>query len=56
VTIAESQCVDDPAVVGDSSWSDLPVDGWVRGLEVIAEGADGQWRTVWIVPLGAPGP
>lgn len=56
VTIADSQYVDDPSVVGDSSWSDLPVDRSVSGLEVIAEGADQHWRTVWTVPLGTPGP
>ena len=56
MTIAESQYVDDPSVLGDTSWSDLPVDGLINGLEVIAEGADQQWRTVWTVPLGVPGP
>ena len=56
VTIAESQYVSDPSVLGDTSWSDLPVDGLVNGLEVIADGADQQWRTVWTVPLGVPGP
>jgi 2'-5' RNA ligase len=56
VTIADSRYVDDPAVVADSAWSDLPVARSVNGLEVIAEGTDQQWRTVWTVPLGAPGP
>jgi len=56
VTIGESQSVDDPSILGDTSWTDLPVDRLATGLEVIAEGADQQWRTVWTLPLGAPGP
>jgi 2'-5' RNA ligase len=55
VTIAESQFVDDPSVLGDPSWSDLPADGLVTRLEVIVEGADDQWHTVWTIPLGVPG-
>lgn len=56
VTIAERQYVDDPSVLGDTSWSDLPVARLVNAVEVIAEGVDQQWRTVWTVPLGEPGP
>lgn len=55
VTIAESQYVGDPSVLGDPSWSNLPVDRVVTALEVIAEGADQQWRTLWTLPLGQPG-
>lgn len=56
VTIADGQYVDDPSILEDASWSDLPVAGSVTDLEVLAEEADQQWRTVWTVPLGAPGP
>ena len=56
VTIAEGPYADDHSVLGDVSWSELPVDRPVTELEVIAEGPDQRWRTVWTLPLGAPGP
>jgi 2'-5' RNA ligase len=56
VTIAESQYVDDPSVLEDPSWTSIPVERVVAALEVIAEGADHRWRTIWTAPLRAPGP
>jgi hypothetical protein len=56
VTIAESEFVDDPSILEDPSWSDLPVGGLVTRLELIVEVADQRWRTDWTVPLGSPGP
>jgi 2'-5' RNA ligase len=56
VTIADAEYLDDPEVLDDPSWSDLPVVRQAELLEVIAESADGHWRTMWNAPLGAPGP
>jgi 2'-5' RNA ligase len=56
VTIAESEHVGNAAPLGHPAWSTLPAKGSVDGLEVIAEGEDGRWRTRLTVPLAVRRP
>ena len=52
VTIAEGAAADDPVVLADPGWRTLPRRGTAAGVEVIAAGADGRWRTVWRIRFG----
>lgn len=54
VTIAERDRVGDPATLEDPAWTSLPATRSAEELEVIAEGEDRRWRTVWSVPLAVP--
>lgn len=54
VTIAEGEYVGNSEVLDHPAWSSLPPYGSVDELEVIAEGRDGRWRTVWTLPLATP--
>ena len=55
VTVAEGLAVADPATLTDEGWRSLPTRARASRLEVIARRSEGQWRTVWRVPLGLPG-
>jgi 2'-5' RNA ligase len=54
VTVAEGSAVADPALTGDPGWRALPRAREATAIEVIANGADGRWRTVWRIRLGGP--
>jgi 2'-5' RNA ligase len=53
ITVAEGDCVEDPATLADPAWAVLPAPAGAAALEVIASNAAGRWRRVWQVPLAA---
>lgn len=52
VTIAEGAAAADPGVLADPGWRTLPRRMTASGIEVIAAGKDGRWRTVWRIRFG----
>ncbi len=51
-SVAEGKALDDPGSMSGPEWAALPRPGRAVGIEVIARGPGGRWRTVWRIGLG----